>query len=102
MIPVGSYLLLSFALFAIGVLGAVLRRSAVAVLVSIALILNAVCINLAAFARLFGDASGQGFAFLVLVDALLQISIGAWMFRSLWRSRSAHRQAPSDSPEPSA
>ena len=48
MIPVDHYLILSLALFAIGVVGVLTRRNVIVMLMSIELILNAVNINLIA------------------------------------------------------
>ena len=51
MVPIGHYLFLSLALFAIGVVGVVTRRNVIIILMSVELILNAVNINLVAFSR---------------------------------------------------
>ena len=52
MVPIGHYLVLSLALFSIGIVGVLTRRNVVIILMSIELILNAVNINLVAFSRL--------------------------------------------------
>ena len=51
MIPLSWYLLLSAALFAIGLFGVLGRRNAIAILMGVELMLNAVNINLIAFWR---------------------------------------------------
>ena len=53
------YLVLSAALFAIGLVGVMVRRNIIIVLMSIELMLNAVNINLAAFAYQWQNAAGQ-------------------------------------------
>ena len=62
MIPLSWYLILAAALFCIGLFGVLSRRNAIAILLGIELMLNAVNINLAAFWR-YGDVTnitGQG------------------------------------------
>ncbi len=51
MIPLSWYLILSAALFSIGLFGVLARRNAVAILLGVELMLNAVNVNLVAFWR---------------------------------------------------
>ena len=51
MIPLSHYLILGAILFSLGVFGALTRRNAIAILMSIELMLNAVSLNFIAFAR---------------------------------------------------
>ena len=67
MIPLSWYLILSAALFSIGLFGVLARRNAIAILLGVELMLNAVNINLVAFWR-YGDVAhmaGQVFAIIV-------------------------------------
>ena len=64
-----NFLLLGAVLFSIGVFGVIARRNAVMVLMSVELILNAVNLNLIAFALLHGGADGQVFALYVIAVA---------------------------------
>lgn len=66
MLPLTHYLFLSFVLFFIGLTGVLTRRNLLIRLFSIEIILNAASINFMAFARLYGDASGQIFAALAV------------------------------------
>ena len=59
MVPLSWYLILAAALFSIGLFGVLSRRNAVAILLGIELMLNAVNINLAAFWR-YGDVTQHG------------------------------------------
>ena len=59
MIPLSWYLIFAAALFSIGLFGVLARRNAVAILLGIELMLNAVNINLVAFWR-YGDAGNDG------------------------------------------
>ncbi len=63
MVPVECYFVLSALLFFIGVFGFITRRSLIAMLISIELILNAVDINFAAFNRILYPGQLEGFFF---------------------------------------
>ena len=69
MITPTHYMVLSAALFIIGVAGVMMRRNIIIIFMSIELILNAVNINLVAFSRQLGDLSGQLFAIFVITVA---------------------------------
>ena len=61
MVPVECYFVLSALLFFIGVFGFITRRTLIAMLVSIELVLNAVDLNFAAFNRLLFPGEFEGF-----------------------------------------
>jgi len=75
MLPVTHYLFLSFALFFIGLTGVLSRRNLVVKLFSIEIILSAASINFMAFARLYGDATGQVFSILVVAMLALELLV---------------------------
>jgi NADH-quinone oxidoreductase subunit K len=75
MLPLTHYLFLTIALFFIGLTGVLTRRNLIVKLFSIEIILNATSINFMAFARLYGDASGQVFAMLVVVMLALELLV---------------------------
>jgi NADH-quinone oxidoreductase subunit K len=75
MLPVTDYLFLSFALFFIGLTGVLSRRNLVVKLFSIEVILNAASINFMAFARLYGDATGQVVSILVVAMLALELLV---------------------------
>ena len=79
------YLVLSFVLFTIGMVGVMVRRNLIAVLMSIELILNAVNINLVAFSRQLGDLSGNVFAIFVIAVAAGEAAIGLGLLIALFR-----------------
>ena len=87
MIPVSHYLLLSLALFTIGVVGVVTRRNVIIILMSIELILNAVNINLMAFSRMWGEVHGQIFAIFVITDAAAEAAVGLGIIIAYFRNR---------------
>jgi NADH-quinone oxidoreductase subunit K len=76
MIPVEHYLALSFALFVMGAAGALIRRNPVIILMSIALMLTAVNVNLIAFSRVWGTVHGQLFSLFIMADAAAQTALG--------------------------
>jgi NADH-quinone oxidoreductase subunit K len=85
MIPVIHYLFLSFSLLLIGIVGATIRRNILIKLFSVELILVATSINLAAFARLFGDAAGQTFAVFTIAITGAEFLVGAAIFAAIFR-----------------
>ena len=89
MVPLSWYLILSAALFSVGLFGALSRRNAVAILLGIELMLNSVNINLAAFWR-YGDVAniaGQVFAVIVFAVAAAEVSVGLALVISVYRRR---------------
>ena len=87
MVPIGHYLFLSMAMFAIGVVGVVTRRNVIIILMSVELILNAVNINLVAFSRLAGSVEGQIFAIFVITDAAAEAAVGLGIIIAFFRNR---------------
>ncbi len=89
MVPLEWYLILAAALFCIGVYGVLARRNAVAVLMSIELMLNGVNINLVAFWRYLepAGATGQAFALFVYAVAAAEVAVGLALIISVWRAR---------------
>jgi len=89
MVPISWYLILSAALFSIGLFGALARRNAVAILLGIELMLNSVNINLAAFWR-YGNVmnmAGQVFAIIVFAVAAAEVAVGLALVISVYRKR---------------
>ncbi len=93
MIPIQFYLLVAAALFCIGLFTALSRRNAIAVLMGIELMLNAVNINLVAFWRYIKpsapvwDLAGQIFALFVITLAAAEAAIGLALVIAIYRSR---------------
>ena len=81
-----NLLLLAAVLFSIGVYGVIARRNAVLVLMSIELILNAVNINLVAFATMHG-LGGQVFALFVIAVAAAEVGVGLAIVLLIYRNR---------------
>ena len=89
MIPLSWFLILSAALFSIGLFGVLARRNAIAILLGVELMLNAVNINLVAFWRYLDPAqmTGQVFAMFVLTVAAAEAAIGLAILVIYFRAR---------------
>jgi NADH:ubiquinone oxidoreductase subunit K len=81
-----QFLLLSAILFCIGVYGVIVRKNGVLVLMSIELILNAVNINLVAFATYWG-LSGQVFALFIIAVAAAEVGVGLAIVLLIYRNK---------------
>src|SRR5712672_2407383 len=96
-ISILPYLVLSAALFLLGVIGVLTRRNVVIVLMSIELILNAVNLNLVAFSRYWQGAAGhlgganalhgQVFAIFVITDAAAEAAVGLGILIAFFRNK---------------
>jgi NADH-quinone oxidoreductase subunit K len=80
------YLVLSTALFCIGVMGVLLRRNAIIVLMCIELMLNAVNLLFVAFSSYLNDASGQVFVFFIMVVAAAEAAVGLAILILVYRN----------------
>ena len=102
MIPLSWYLIFAAALFSIGMYGVLARKNAIAILMGIELMLNAVNVNLVAFWRYRTPAlstsspinmvnqalAGQVFAVIVFAVAAAEVAVGLALFISIYRRRS--------------
>lgn len=82
-------LLLSAALFGIGLYGVLARRNAVLALIGVELMLNAVNIQLVAYDLWLGDTvhTGQVFTLYVIALAAAEIGLGLAIVLALFRAR---------------
>ncbi len=80
-----AYLMLSATLFAVGLVGVILRRNMITVLMSIELMLNAVNINLVAFSHRFANLEGQIFTIFVITVAAGEAAVGLAIIIQLYR-----------------
>jgi NADH-quinone oxidoreductase subunit K len=90
-IPLSWYLIVAAALFCIGLYGALSRRNAIAILMGVELMLNAVNINLLAFWRYVeavqGTVTGQVFAVIVITVAAAEAAVGLALIIAVYRNR---------------
>ena len=90
MIPLSWYLIFAAAMFCIGLFGVLARKNAVAILMGVELMLNAVNINLLAFWRYLyaPELAGLTFIAIVLVAAAAETAVGLALIISVYRRRS--------------
>ena len=83
------YLILSAVLFSIGLFGALTKKNAVIILMSIELMLNAVNIAMVAFSRYIVPLllTGQVFAIFIMVVAAAEVSVGLAIIIAIYRHR---------------
>ena len=87
MAPLHYYLVLSAVIFAIGVVGVVVRRNIIVILMSVELMLNAVNLTFLAFARSFGSMDGQVIVFFVMTVAAAEAVVGLAIIIAVFRHR---------------
>lgn len=90
MFILNNCLVLSAALFAIGVYGVVARRNILIMLMSVELMLNAANLSLVAFSRYFagrGDHAGQIFVMLAIAVAAAEAAVGLAILLAFFRNR---------------
>src|SRR5690242_19795545 len=87
MITSTHYLLLSAALFTIGVVGVMVRRNIIIIFMSIELMLNAVNINLVAFSNDLKNVVGQVFAIFVIAVAAAEAAVGLGIILAFYRNK---------------
>ena len=86
MIPVESYLLLSAAVFCIGLFGILTRKNALVFLMSVELMLNAANINFVAFSLQHGNLTGQVFSLFTMALAAAEVAVGIGIVLVLYRN----------------
>ncbi|HJR03019.1 MAG TPA: NADH-quinone oxidoreductase subunit NuoK [Methylomirabilota bacterium] len=82
-----AYLTLSAMLFCIGLFGVITRRNTIGILLGIELMLNAVNINLVAFARFLGDVSGMVFTVFTICITVAEVALGLALVILIFRIR---------------
>ena len=86
-VPPALYLILGGILFTIGVIGALTRRNAIIVFMSIELMLNAVNLTFITFSRFLQSMDGVLFAFFIMAVAAAEAAVGLAIFVLIYRSR---------------
>ena len=80
------YLVLSAAVFCIGLFGILVRSNALVLLMSVELMLNAANINLVAFSLAHGNLTGQVFALFLIGLAAAEVAVGIGIILVLYRN----------------
>jgi NADH-quinone oxidoreductase subunit K len=86
-----QYLTVSFLLFALGMLGVIMRRNLLVIYLSLELMLNAANLALVSFSRFNDNLNGQILVFFIITVAAAEVSVGLALIVALYRRRqSAH------------
>jgi NADH:ubiquinone oxidoreductase subunit K len=85
-VQLNEFLILSAVLFCTGIYGVLARRNGVLVLMSIELMLNAVNINLVAFAAFTKNVAGQVFALFIITIAAAEVGVGLAIVLLIYRN----------------
>jgi len=86
-----QYLVVSFLLFALGLLGVVMRRNLLVIYMSLELMLNAANLALVSFSRFNNKLDGQVLVFFIITVAAAEVAVGLALIVALYRKRqSAH------------
>jgi NADH-quinone oxidoreductase subunit K len=85
-VPAGHFMALAAILFVLGMAGAILRRNALIILMSIELMLNAVNLTFVTVARALGDMHGQLAVFFSLTVAAAEVAVGLALVVAIYRS----------------
>jgi NADH-quinone oxidoreductase subunit K len=86
-VTIGWYVLLSAILFAMGVVGVLVRRNAIIIFMSIELMLNSANLAFVAFARYYNDLDGQILVFFVITVAAAEVAVGLALIVAIFRTR---------------
>ena len=86
-VPVEYFLALSAVMFALGILGVLLRRNALVVFMCLELMFNAANLAFITFARMHGSVSGQVVVFFVMTVAAAEVAIGLALMVEIFRNK---------------
>ena len=81
------YLIVSFMLFSLGLLGVIMRRNLFVIYMSLELMLNAANLALVAFSRFNNNLNGQILVFFIITVAAAEVSVGLALIVALYRKR---------------
>ena len=87
MVPLNWYLMLSAAVFMIGMFGFLTRKNIIIMFMSAELMLNAVNISLISFSHYLQDMRGQILVFFVITVAAAEAAIGLAIIIALFRNK---------------
>jgi NADH-quinone oxidoreductase subunit K len=81
------YLVVSAALFSIGLLGVIARRNLLIIYMSLELMLNAANLALVAFSRFNNNLDGQVMVFFIITVAAAEVAVGLALIVALYRKK---------------
>jgi NADH-quinone oxidoreductase subunit K len=82
-----QYLTVSFLLFALGLLGVIMRRNLLVIYMSLELMLNATNLALVSFSRFNDKLDGQVVVFFIITVAAAEVAVGLALIVALYRKR---------------
>ncbi len=91
MITLNHYLWISGLLFALGLLGIVMRRNALVIFMSLEMNLNAANLALVAFSKFNHNIDGQVFVFFIIAVAAAEVAVGLAIIVALFRRKQTVR-----------
>lgn len=86
-VGLNAFILVAGLLFAVGLLGVLLRKNTLIIYMSLELMLNAVNLALVAFSRYNGTMDGNLFVFFIITVAAAEVAIGLAIIVALFRLR---------------
>lgn len=86
-ISIFHYVIVSVALFSIGMIGVMMRRNALIIFMCIELMLNAVNLLLVGFSRMWSDGKAQVFVFFIMAVAAAEVVIGLAILMMVYRNQ---------------
>ena len=86
-VPLVWYQILAAVIFTIGVVGVLVRRSALVIFMSIELMLNAVNLSFVAFSRQHASLDGHIFVFFVMAVVAAEVAVGLAILVAIFRNR---------------
>ena len=81
------YLVVSAALFSLGLLGVIVRRNLLIIYMSLELMLNAANLALVAFSRFNNHLDGQVMVFFIITVAAAEVAVGLALIVALYRKK---------------
>ena len=81
------YLIVSAALFSLGLMGVILRRNLLVMYMSLELMLNAANLALVSFSRFNNDLDGQIMVFFIITVAAAEVAVGLALIVALYRKK---------------
>ncbi|HWK57675.1 MAG TPA: NADH-quinone oxidoreductase subunit NuoK [Parapedobacter sp.] len=85
-VPLNHYILFCSVIFAIGVMGVLIRRNVIIIMMSVELMLNSVNLLLTAFSVHHGDPAGQVFVFFIMALAAAEVAVGLAIIVMVYRN----------------
>ena len=82
-----QYLVVSAALFSLGLMGVILRRNLLVMYMSLELMLNAANLALVSFSRFNNDLDGQIMVFFIITVAAAEVAVGLALIVALYRKK---------------